>query len=143
MHDGTTALLNLGANVVALVHLSYFLFVLGGAVAIIVGHARGWHWVRGPWFRFLHLGAVYIVLFEEITGIPCILNLLQWSLRSGATGEQQATEGIGQTLDYLLYQAISPVALDIFYWSMGVLVLLLIWRVPVRLRRRSGAAGEI
>ena len=125
-------MLNLAANLVAVTHIGYFLFVLGGAVAIVVGYYRNREWVRRPWFRFLHVAAVFIVLFEEVTGIPCVLNLLQWALRSGATGEQQATEGFGGVLDFLLYGTISPFWLDVFYWSMGALTLMLLWVVPVR-----------
>ena len=127
-------LLNVAANLVALLHIGYFLFVLGGVVAIIAGHIRQWSWIRRPWLRLLHLGAVFLVLFEEVTGIPCVLNLLQWALRSGATGQQQATEGVGGVLDFLLYGTISPLALDIIYWSMGALVLLLLWKVPIQSR---------
>jgi len=129
--------LNFAANLVALVHIAYFLFIPGGAVAIIVGHCKHWAWVSGPWFRLLHVSAVFIVLFEEVTGIPCVLNLLQWTLRSGASGQKQATEGVGGVLDFLLYGTISPFALDIFYLSMGALVLVLLWKVPVRIRRSS------
>jgi len=124
-------LFDAAANLVALLHLAYFFFVLGGAVAIPLGHIKGWGWVRGPWFRIPHLLAVYIVLFEEVTEIPCALNLLQWALRQAASGEQQATEGVGGVLDFLLYGTISPLALDVFYWSMGLLVWIYLWKIPV------------
>ena len=127
----------------SLAHLGYFFFVLGGAIAIPLGHYRGWSWIQSPWFRIPHLLAVCIVLFEEVTGIPCVLNLLQGFLRRAASGEQRATEGVGGVLDFLLYGTISPFALDVFYWSMGLLVLMYLWKIPVRLRRHSNAVEDV
>ena len=136
-------LLSASANLVALLHLGYFFFVLGGAVAIPLGPVKDWGWVHRPWFRIPHLLAVYIVLFEEVTGIPCVLNLFQWALRRAASGEQQATEGAGGVLDYLLYGTIPPLALDVFYWSMGLLVLIYLWKIPVRFQRQVDAIGDV
>jgi hypothetical protein len=125
-------ILNTSANLVAAVHIGYFLFVLGGTVAIVAGSWAGWDWIRNFWFRVGHAAAVFIVLFEEVTGIPCVLNLLQAWLRTQSTGQAEATDGVGGVLDFLLYRTISPLALDVFYWSMGVAVVLLLWKVPVR-----------
>ena len=132
-----TGFMNWAANLVAVVHIGYFLFILGGLIAILVGTKKNYRWVRNPWFRITHFVAVYIVLFEEVTGLPCILNLMQWALRSSATGESEATSGTGGILDYLLYQTISPLMLDIFYWSTGLALLILLWKVPPRFRKHS------
>ena len=129
---------NASANLVAVIHLAYFFFVLGGAVAIAAGGIKRWRWVSNPWFRITHSAAVFIVLFEEITGVPCVLNLAQAWLRTKSIGQEQATEGMGGLLDFLLYETISPLSLDIFYWSMGVIVLLLFWKVPMQ-RRHAGS----
>ena len=133
-------LLNASANLVAAAHLGYFLFVLGGAIAIVAGARRRWGWVRNVWFRAGHAAAVFIVLIEEVTGVPCPLNLVQARLRMESIGEEQATAGMGGVLDFLLYQTISPPALAIFYWVMGATVALLLWTIPIR-RRRDVAAG--
>lgn len=129
--------MNWAANLVAVVHIGYFLFILGGLIAILVGTKKNYRWVRNPWFRITHFAAVYLVLFEEVTGLPCILNLIQWALRSSATGESEATSGTGGILDYLLYHTISPLMLDIFYWSTGLALLVLLWKVPPRFRKHS------
>jgi hypothetical protein len=130
--DPVDGALNASANLVAALHIGYFLFVFGGTVAIIAGLRTGWMWVRNFWFRVAHAAAVFIVLFEEITGIPCVLNLLQAWLRTESIGQAEATDGVGGLLDLLLYRTISPFILDIFYWTMGVAVLLLLWIVPIR-----------
>ena len=130
-------LLNASANLVAALHIGYFLFVLGGTISIVAGFRGGWSWVRNAWFRVGHAAAVFIVLFEEVTGIPCALNLIQARLRTESIEQDQATAGVGGVLDFLLYQTISPLALDIFYWTMGGVVLVLFWKVPVHRRRKA------
>lgn len=123
---------NLAANLVAVVHIAYFLFIVGGMVAIVGSLRRHIPWVRNPWFRIAHIAAIYIVLFEEATGFPCPLNVLQWTFREPVTGANEASSGVGGVLDYLLYHTISPLALDIMYWSFGALVLVMLLLVPPR-----------
>ena len=127
-----SAFANLAANLVAVVHIAYFLFIVGGMVAIVASLRRHMPWVRNPWFRIAHIAAIYIVLFEEVTGFPCPLNVLQWAIREPATGSRESSSGVGGLLDYLLYHSISPLALDIVYWSFGALVLVMLWLVPPR-----------
>ena len=132
-------LADIAANLIALIHLAYFVFIVGGMAAIVFGPRWGiaWAWVRNPWFRMAHLLAIYVVLVEDVTGFPCPLNVLQWGAREAATGSTEATTGVGGFLDYLLYHTISPLALDVMYWSFGVLVLALLWIVPPRWRITS------
>jgi hypothetical protein len=131
------ALASLMANAVASIHIGYFLFIAGGVIAIVVGGPRGWTWVSNPWFRIAHVAAVYIVLFEEVTGLPCPLNQLEWTTRAAATGAHQATSGVGGVLDFLLFATIPPLALEVLYWSLGVILPILMWVYPPR-RRRGG-----
>jgi len=39
------------ANIVAAAHITSFVFVVGGAVSIVVGAVKRWNWIRNPWFR--------------------------------------------------------------------------------------------
>lgn len=87
-----------------------------------------------PWFRIAHIAAIYIVLIEDFTGFPCPRNVLEWGARATATGATETPAGVGGVLDYLLYHTISPLALDIMYWSFGLLVVALLWIVPLRWR---------
>jgi hypothetical protein len=130
-----THIADLAANLIAVVHIAFFLFIVGGMVAIVAALRRPVPWVRNPWFRIAHVVAIYIVLVEEATGLPCPLNVLQWGAREVATGTTEASAGVGGLLDYLLYHTISPLALDVMYWSFGVLSLVMLWIVPPRFRR--------
>jgi hypothetical protein len=130
--------MNTAANLIAVIHIAFFLFVLGGMMAILRRQPSGL--VRNIWFRVAHAAAIYIVLFEEATGLPCPLNVLQWGARSAATGSTQATSGMGGLLDFLLYDLISGTVLDVMYWSFGVLVLVMFWLVPPRLSHGAGGS---
>ena len=125
-------LANIAANMIAVAHLAYFVFIVGGMVAIVLGLRRNVGWVRNSWFRIAHVAAIHVVLVEEATGLPCPLNVLQWGAREAATGTTEASVGVGGLLDYLLYHTVSPLALDVMYWSFGVLVVALLWIVPPR-----------
>jgi len=63
-------------------------FVVLGLVAILVGVARRWRWVRNFWFRILHFAAIALVAAEAILGMPCPLTTLENDLR------QQAGEAV-------------------------------------------------
>lgn len=118
------------ADLVAVLHIGYFLFIVVGTVAIVVGPKLEWRWIRNLPFRLLHVAAVYVVLIEDAFGIPCPLNVMQWSLRTTAGGPQEVTEGVSGILDGLLFRTIPGSALDVMYWSLGVLLLLLLYLVP-------------
>jgi hypothetical protein len=126
-----TILADVAADALAVIHLAYFLFIVGGMVAIVMGPARI-TWVRNPWFRIAHLLAIYIVLAEDLFGLRCPLNVLQWGARTAATGSAETGAGVGGLLDYLLYHAISGWVLNAMYWCFGGLVLALLWLVPPR-----------
>lgn len=124
------------ANLLAVVHIAYFLFVVLGTLAILIGPRLGWTWIRNLPFRLLHLAAVGVVLVEELFGIDCPLSIMQWDLRSASGGAPEATEGLGGVLDGLLFRTIPGWALDGLYWSTGVGLLALLFLVPPNWRRK-------
>ena len=133
--------MHLLANLVAVVHIGYFLFIVLGTLAILCGPRLGWMWVRNLPFRLLHIAAVYVVLIEEVFRIDCPLSVVQWGLRSAGGGGQEATEGLGGILDGLLFRTIPGWALDGLYWSTGVGLLVLLYVVPPNWRRHLTARG--
>jgi hypothetical protein len=70
------------ADLVALLHGAYALFVLAGTVLIVSGMILGWRWVREPHFRTLHLAAVLFVALRSVAGVPCPLTVLENHFRS-------------------------------------------------------------
>src|SRR3989442_14900519 len=47
------------------IHFAIAAFIVGGLVLVWAGAARGWGWVRNPWFRYLHLAAIACVAAER------------------------------------------------------------------------------
>jgi hypothetical protein len=122
------------ADAIAAMHIAYFVYVAGGSVAIIVGGIRRWKWVRNPWFRFSHLAAVYIVVFENMFNIQCPLNTAEWQLRSDSQAVVEASSGVGGLLDHLLFHTIPGNVLNVMYSVLAVLLLVALVLVPPRLR---------
>ena len=123
--------MDLLANAVTVVHLAYFVFVVGGFLSIVVGAARrSGRWIFNPWFRIVHLLSVLVVLAEDVSGLNCPLNVLESTLRSSATNAAEASSGLGYLLDQLLHHTISPRVLDGLYWTLGLALLLLFFFVP-------------
>ena len=69
------------ADLVLLLHFAIVLFVLGAWIIIIAGACRGWHFVRNPWFRGIHLAAVGFVVALTWCGTMCPLTTLENELR--------------------------------------------------------------
>jgi hypothetical protein len=119
---------DLAANLLALLHIGYFLFIVLGTVAIL--HPRRPWWVRSWTFRLTHLLAVYIVLAENVLNLPCPLNVAQWSLRSTGGRPQEAGEGVSGLLDWLLFHTIPGNLLNVMYVGLGILLPVLMIMVP-------------
>ncbi|MCU1334776.1 MAG: hypothetical protein JWO19_357 [Bryobacterales bacterium] len=132
--------MNVLANLVIILHLAYFVFVVGGFLGIVIGAALGWRWVRNPWFRIAHLLSVLIVLLEDVFDVNCPLNVLETSLRSPGTEAVEASGGMGDLLDQLLHHTLSERVLDGLYWTLGPLLVLLF--VFVRPDFRAGSYGS-
>ena len=117
------------ANIVTIVHLAYFVFVVGGFIGILARRSR---WAFNPWFRIVHLLAVWIVLAEDVIGFNCPFNVAESSLRTPETGSPEASTGFGYVLDQLLHHTISERMLDVLYWKLGLASMLLLFLVPPR-----------
>jgi hypothetical protein len=54
------------ADVLLAVHFLIAAFIVAGLPAVWLGAALGWRWVRNPWFRYAHLGAIVLVAAEGL-----------------------------------------------------------------------------
>jgi hypothetical protein len=73
------------ADVVLIAHVAFVSFVVGGLAFIWLGAWRSWEWVRGFWFRILHLCAIAFVAMEALIGMACPLTRLEDWLRLDET----------------------------------------------------------
>jgi hypothetical protein len=138
----TAWLRDIVADLIAAAHIGYFIYVVGGCAAIVVGLTQRWDWIRNPWFRLSHLAAVYIVVFENVFNIACPLNTAEWRLRSASQSAVEASSGIGGVLDHLLFHTIPGHVLNVLYSALAILLLVAMVLVPPRLSFKSKARFE-
>jgi hypothetical protein len=87
------------ADAILVVHFLIVAFIVGGLVLVWIGAPLGWDWVRNPWFRYLHLGAIGFVAAEALLGVVCPLTAWEDILRGGVRAESF----VGRWVRYLLY----------------------------------------
>lgn len=120
------------ADVVVAIHALYVGFVVFGFVAILIGYARGWRWVRNLYFRILHLAAILFVCLQAIIGIDCPLTTLENALRLGAGQRGYGGDFISYWLDRLIFYDFPPPVFTAVYLAFGALVLATLWLVPIQ-----------
>ena len=91
------------ADVLLLLHVLVVVFIVAGLVAIYVGWALAWSWVRNPWFRILHVAAIGIVSIQSWVGVICPLTIWEMSLRTQAGDTVYSGTFISHWLETLLY----------------------------------------
>ncbi len=121
------------ADALLVVHFMVVVFIVGGLVLVWAGAALGWPWVRNPWFRYLHLGAVAFVAAEALLGVACPLTVWEDLLRGGVRPESF----IGRWAYWLLYYQAPEWVFTTAYaaWALATLVTLRL--VPPTLSRAT------
>ena len=120
------------ADALLVLHFAIVLFIAGGLILTWTGAALGWGWIRSPWFRYLHLGAIAFVAIEALLGIACPLTVWEDMLRGGVRAESF----VGRWVERLLYYRAPEWVFTSLYvaWTAATLVTLRL--VPPR--RRAG-----
>jgi hypothetical protein len=108
------------------VHLVVIAFNVLGLIAIPLGAARGWRWVRIRWWRLLHIASWAVVALQAILGRACFLTLWQDKL-TGASGEPPL---IMRFVKSLIYWPLPIWVFGAVYVVLFALVIALWWRVP-------------
>ena len=120
------------ADLVVVVHAAYFGFVVLGLLAILAGAAFRWKWVRNPWFRWIHIAMMGIVVAETLAGIPCPLTVWERQLRTGAGQVAYAGDFIGYWTHRLLFYRFKPWVFTVVYTAFGLAVLAAFLLAPPR-----------
>ena len=132
----------LAADALLVVHTLFVLFVILGLVLVIVGGWRGWAWVRNPWFRLAHLGAIAVVVLQSWVGAICPLTSWENALRARAGEGAYSGSFIAHWLQSLLYYQAPPWVFVLCYSTFGALVVVCWFRVPPRPWRHGGKAAR-
>mgnify|MGYP006429377273 CR=1 FL=1 len=118
------------ADALAVLHFAYVAFVVAGQILILVGGWWGWAWIRNPWFRWLHLAAIGVVIAEVALGVYCPLTLLEAHWRGQASGYE--TGFLAMWASRLLYYDIALWQAHLGYLVFGLLTVWSFWRYPPR-----------
>lgn len=113
----------IGADVVVVAHGLFVAFVVCGLVAILLGLALGWSWVRNFWFRVLHLAAIGVVAGQALAGVICPLTILENHLRRLAGQETYPGAFIGYWVHRLIFFRADPWVFTLAYSLFGLAVL--------------------
>jgi Protein of Unknown function (DUF2784) len=91
------------ADLIVAVHVGYVSFVVLGQLAIWLGLLLRWHWIRNPWFRWVHLVMMTVVGLEAAFNITCPLTHWETRLRILAGQEVQGESFLGRLLHNLIF----------------------------------------
>lgn len=108
------------ADLVLAIHFLFVLFVVGGLLAVWVGAALGWGWVRDLRFRIAHLAAILFVAAESLVGIACPLTLWEDFLRQAGAGQGSFVQ---RWVGRLLYYNLPEWMFTVVYVLFALLVL--------------------
>jgi len=120
------------ADAILVVHFGIVLFIVGGLAAVWTGAALGWRWVRNPWFRYAHLGAIVFVAGEALVGMACPLTVWEDALRGGARPDSF----VGRWMRSLLFYEAPEWIFTSAYAAWALATLLTLRLVPPR--RKAG-----
>jgi uncharacterized protein DUF2784 len=121
------------ADVVVVFHAMYVGFVVLGMLAILLGVALGWHWVRSFWFRIIHLAMIGGVVFLSVTGITCPITVWEKHLRDMGGDEPYPGSFIGYWVhELLMIENVEPWVFAVCYSLFGAAVFLALVLAPPR-----------
>jgi hypothetical protein len=114
------------ASIVLILHLAVIAFNVLGLVAIPLGSALRWRWVRVRWWRALHLASWAVVAVQAVLGRACFLTLWQDRLTGG--GAQPPL--IERWVNGLIYWPLPIWVFGAIYLTLFAAVIALWWLVP-------------
>jgi len=112
-------------------HLAVIAFNVLGLLAIALGAAFGWAWVRVRWWRALHLASWAVVALQALMGRACFLTLWQDRL-TGAGAEPPL---IARWVNRLIYWPLPIWVFGAVYLALFAAVVALWAWPPTRPRR--------
>ena len=120
------------ADLVTLIHAAYVAVVVLGFVAILIGWAAGWDWVRNGYFRIVHVAMILLVCCEALIGTTCPLTIWENMLRVKGGEAGYSRDFVGYWLDSLIFYQAPPWVFTTAYLTFGAAVILTFWLVPMR-----------
>ena len=114
---------HIAADVIMLLHVLFAVFVVIGLLLILAGKVFLWSWVRNPWFRFIHLAAITVVVVQSLFGLICPLTTIEMMLRSRAGDTVYSGSFISHWLENILYYQAPPWVFVVAYTAFAAVVI--------------------
>jgi hypothetical protein len=121
----------IAADLITLIHAAYVAVVVLGFVAILIGWAAGWDWVRNRYFRIVHVAMILLVCCEALIGTTCPLTIWENMLRVEGGESGYSRDFVGYWLDSLIFYQARPWVFTTAYLTFGAVVILTFWLVPI------------
>ena len=118
------------ADALLVLHFLIAAFIVGGLLAVWLGAALNWRWIKNPWFRYAHLGAIAYVAAEALLGIACPLTVWEDLLRGGVRPESF----VGRWVHRFLYYRVPEWVFTIAYLAWAAASAVTLWLVPPKRR---------
>ena len=115
------------ANLVLALHAAIILFNVFGLVAVPIGAACGWRFVRIRWWRILHVLLLAVVAAQALSGRACILTEWQAALAGAAANPSPL---IARVVDDLIYWPLPIWVFAVLYVIVFGYAVALFWLVP-------------
>jgi len=112
------------ADIIAIIHLGYVIYVILGFILIVVGIICRWKWIRNLPFRITHLLAIVGVACEALLGVNCPLTVLEFKLRYALNLSEEKVFFIGAIVDSLLYYTAPGWLFTIIYAAFAIVVVI-------------------
>jgi len=125
------------ADIIAVIHLGYVIYVILGFILIVLGIIFRWGWIRNLLFRITHLLAIVGVACEALLGLDCPLTVLEFKLRYAPDFSNNKVSFFGTIVDSLLYYNAPGWVFTIIYAAFAVLVIITFIIAPPTRKGRS------
>ena len=125
------------ADIIAVIHLGYVIYVILGFILIVAGIILRWKWIRNLPFRITHLLAIVGVACEALLGVNCPLTVLEFKLRYASNFSEEKVSFIGTIIDSLLYYNAPGWLFTIIYVAFALLVIITFIIAPPTRKNRS------
>lgn len=111
------------ADAIVALHVAYVSYVVLGQLAIWLGLALRWRWVRNPWFRWTHLVMIAIVGLEALFDITCPLTRWEENVRRLVGQPTTGESFLGRILHNLIFVDWPPAVVNGLHIAFALLVL--------------------
>ncbi len=125
------------ADVLVIIHFFIVAFCVLGELAILLGAALKWSWIRKLPFRIAHLSAVLYVAGQAILGISCPLTEWEYALRHAAGQRyEEDLSFVARIVRSVIFYDFPPWFFTALYVGFGAAVLLTFIIIkPVRTKK--------